>query len=107
MTYRHTSDLVKLQTHPLVSAPIRRFPVDSFGAIPDGKTDNSKAFLAAAAAVAQHGAGAELYAPGPGVYLTLPFALTASGTGIRVASGASVKAVCDFDHWPKTKEFPS
>lgn len=88
-------------------APTRRFLVDTFGARPDGVTNNSAAFLAAAAAVAQHGAGAELYAPGPGVYLTLPFALTSSGTGLRIASGASVKAMCDFDHWPKAKEFPS
>ena len=40
-------------------------------------------------------------------YMTMPFALTAHDTVLRIAESATVKAICDLDHWPKVKEFPS
>jgi polygalacturonase len=99
---------LKLTLFPELS-PIQsvQFSVDTYGAVPDGVTNSTAAFHAAAAAVARHGAGAELVAPGPGTYMTMPFEVMSSGTMLRIAEGATVKAICDLDHWPKVKEFPS
>lgn len=84
----------------------RTFDVVAYGAKPDNRTDSSAAFAAALKAIALAGGGT-LLVPSGGVYLTLPLNLTTSRTRLRVESGATLKALCDNERWPRIPTLPS
>ena len=92
--------------HPVGLPGSRVFDVTRFGATPDNRTDSSPAFAAALKAVAAAGGGT-LLVPTGGVYLTLPLNLTTSNTRLRVEAGATLKALCDNDRWPRINKLPS
>jgi polygalacturonase len=85
------------------------FDVTKFGARPDNHTDSSAAFAEALKAIAAANGGTLLVpaVAGSGVYLTLPLNLTTSRTRLRVESGATLKALCDNERWPKINQLPS
>jgi hypothetical protein len=89
---------------PLASS--RVFNVAAMGAKADNRTDNSPVFAAALRLLAQAGSGT-LLVPAGGIYLTLPLNLTTSGTRLRIEAGATVKALCDAERWPKIATLPS
>lgn len=84
----------------------RVFDVTRFSAKPDNHTDSSPAFAAALKAIADAGGGT-LLVPTGGVYLTLPLNITTSNTRLRVETGATLKALCDNDRWPRINKLPS
>lgn len=92
--------------HPVAPPPSRIFDVTSYGAKPDNHTDSTHAFEAALQAIAVAGGGT-LLVPAGGVYLTLPLNLTTSRTRLRVEIGATLKALCDNDRWPRINKLPS
>jgi hypothetical protein len=83
--------------------------VVSYGAVPDGVTLNTAAFVAATADVSAHGGGV-LYVP-PGRYLISPFNMT-SHMELRLdnatlLASASTRGPCDFEHWDIIAPLPS
>jgi len=70
--------------------------------------DNSAAFAAALAAIERAGGGTLLVPGTPsGVFLTLPLNLTTPRTRLRVERGATLKALCDNERWPRIPTLPS
>ena len=80
------------------------FNVTSFGAVGDGKTSNTKAFVAAVAAVAAAGGGT-IVVP-RGVWLTGPFNLTSHCT-LFLQAGAKLLGSTDLEEWPLMPPMPS
>lgn len=79
--------------------------VKAFGAVGDGKTQDTAAFEAAVAAVAQQPGGGTLYAP-PGTYLLTPFNLTSDLT-VLLDANTTLLASDNFDDWDIIAPLPS
>jgi len=83
-------------TAALPVIPEARFSLADYGAVGDGKTLNTDAFKTAVAAVAKAGGGHLIVQPG--VYKTLPFALT-SHMDLHLEAGATIKAPDSFEEY--------
>jgi polygalacturonase len=77
--------------------------VTKFGAIGDGKTDDSSAIVAAISSITSHGEGI-LFFPS-GSYLTVPFNLT-SNCDVQL-SNATLLATTNWDSWSIIAPLPS
>lgn len=80
------------------------FNVKDFGAIGDGTTLNTAAFVKSVEAV-QIAGGGLLYVP-PGTFLTGPFNLTSNMT-LFLEAEATLLAMTDFNLWPLVSPWPS
>jgi len=78
----------------------RVFNIVDYGAVADGKTDNSTAISKAILACSQAGGG-QVLIPGEGIFLTGPFDL-ASKTELHVAAGATLLANPDTSVYHKS-----
>ncbi|XP_052210015.1 probable polygalacturonase [Diospyros lotus] len=84
-----------------------KISITDFGAVGDGRTLNTKAFMEAIYRIEhlRRRGGTLLYIP-PGVYLTGSFNLTSHMT-LYLARGAVIKATQDAKHWPLIAPLPS
>lgn len=76
--------------------PDAKFHLADYGAVGDGKALNTEAFQNAVAAVAKAGGGHLIVEPG--IYKTLPFALT-SHMDLHLEAGATIKAPDTFEEY--------
>ncbi|KAL9224640.1 hypothetical protein vseg_000658 [Gypsophila vaccaria] len=104
--------LLSLRRGPVGPIPKFRavaFNITDFGAVGDGLTDNTAAFVTAVAAVAKAvkkgGNGGQINVPA-GAWLTCPFNLTSHLT-LFLADGAVILGVDDEKKWPLMPPLPS
>jgi polygalacturonase len=80
--------------------------VRSYGAVGDGKTDDTHAFEAAIADLQKRGGGSLLVPPVDAEYLIRPINLT-SNMNLHIQGGAKVSGIADQNVWPVIPGAPS